>query len=197
MLQVIEKPCFYIKHTLLIMLFVGASTVIGASSSSAESDRRAFFSNLFACFLIEDGTEDAAAEFNLSAEALSAGIESYLPDQMFSDAEIESFRWRAAIPISCSQHVDDAPRYAHYVLSEALVIFNQAAGVDLSWSDIKTRATGQACAKFLSLATPSLEDEAFAVIEDIAHSIEHHPVLGTESHPSEWEDSPAGECGSQ
>jgi len=67
---------------------------------------------------------------------------------MFSDAEIESFRWRAAMPTSCSQYADEAPRYAHYVLSEALMIFNQTAGVELTWSDIKTPATGQACKKF-------------------------------------------------
>ena len=149
----------------IIALFSDIGRHERCSSLSSEADRHDFYANFLACMLIEDGTADVASEFNLSPDALRAGIDTYSTEQTFSSAEIESFQWRAAMPTSCSQYVDAAPRYAHYVVDEALAIFNQAAGLNLVWTDISTRATGQACGSFLSLATPSLEDEAFAVME--------------------------------
>jgi len=165
-----------------VLMVFSTNAVAGSVSKDLVTDT---FATAVACYLFESDGADGFPAANLSPQQLAEAVRDYTPGLVFTDDEIEAFYWRAAVPAACEIHQNQKLRYGIYVLDVVLSAVDEVSEGDVGWSDLRERATGQACDRLVELAERVEKDAIQSVFYAFEKHLDDHPVFSGAGAPDD------------
>jgi len=165
-----------------VLMVFSTNAVAGSVSNDLVTDT---FATAMACYLFESDGADGFPAANLSPQQLAEAVRDYTPGQVFTDDEIEAFYWRAAVPAACEIHQDQKMRYGIYVLDEVLSGVGEVSGGNVGWSELRERATGDACGRIPELAERVDRDSMISALHALDEYLENHQVFSGTDAPAD------------